>query len=317
MAWQSNYEAIYNSTYGESPWGAASGLRSWSFWWLQTSLLSLFLVLFGWNFNVGVGVDFAGVNWQVDRNYGQNLSGHKSGPGPSMVNSYGQFTPASSDTNRRDMRSHPKKVISSSQMQLLGGTPPYTLQFYTFYQIPCLMLSFCPIYCCPNPGKIGIWSWSGLWHGFWVDIRPSQWRGHISMDVEQCENHPGKTILIFLMYGSWKRREWSGAVVAGGGGAAQSPPGPATVNMWPRTSLLLLLLGTLASHALDVDQGYTDEEADAVVIEGRSLAAAGHAVQPLNQPAFCKISWHWKSVYVTFYGQFLPIHSMFRMKMFS
>ena len=79
-----------------------------------------------------------------------------------MVNSYGQFTPASSDTNRGDMRSHPKKVISSSQMQLLGGTPPYTLQFYTFYQIPCLMLSFCPIYCCPNPGKIGIWSWSGL-----------------------------------------------------------------------------------------------------------------------------------------------------------
>ena len=112
------------------------------------------------------------------------------------------------------------------------------------------------------------------------------------MDVEQCENHPGKTILIFLMYGSWKRREWSGAVVAGGGGAAQSPPGPATVNMWPRTSLLLLLLGTLASHALDVDQGYTDEEADAVVIEGRSLAAAGPAAQPLNHPAFCKISWH-------------------------
>ena len=85
-------------------------------------------------------------------------------------------------------------------------------------------------------------------------------------------------------------------VLCGGGGwrrgSTQSPPGPATVNMWPRTSLLLLLLGTLASHALDVDQGYTDEEADAVVIEGRSLAAAGHAAQPLNQPAFCKILWH-------------------------
>ena len=127
MAWQSNYEAIYNSTYGESPWGAASGLRSWSFWWLQTSLLSLFLVLFGWNFNVGVGVDFAGVNWQVDRNYGQNLSGHKSGPGPSMVNSYGQFTPASSDTNRRDMRSHPKKShLLKPDAASRGDSPIYS-----------------------------------------------------------------------------------------------------------------------------------------------------------------------------------------------
>ena len=54
--------------------------------------------------------------------HGQNLSGHKSGSGPLIVNSYGQFTPPSFDTNiskfppsctweklRRDMRSHPKK----------------------------------------------------------------------------------------------------------------------------------------------------------------------------------------------------------------
>ena len=144
MAWQSNYEAIYNSTYGESPWGAASGLRSWSFWWLQTSLLSLFLVLFGWNFNVGVGVDFAGVNWQVDRNYGQNLSGHKSGPGPSMVNSYGQFTPASSDTNRRDMRSHPKKSSPQARCSFSGGLPHILYSSTPFTRFPVLCCLFVP-----------------------------------------------------------------------------------------------------------------------------------------------------------------------------
>ena len=61
IRWEAREEEAY--IYKESPRGAASGMsRCHFFWWLQTSLLSLFLVQLGWNFNMLVS-DLGGVNW--------------------------------------------------------------------------------------------------------------------------------------------------------------------------------------------------------------------------------------------------------------
>ena len=58
-----NVKTLRNvNIYEESPRGAASGLTRCNFFRLQTSLLSLFHVLLGQNFNMLVS-DLGAVNW--------------------------------------------------------------------------------------------------------------------------------------------------------------------------------------------------------------------------------------------------------------